>query len=132
MDISTSIHLLGDLLGRVLSEQESPAIFAVEERIRLAAKARRTGDEDTARSAGQSLSDEVATLPPETARAIASAFALYFDLVNLAEDAQRVRALRQEEAKNDPEPVEDSIEDAIAILYARGVTSPQMAACWTI
>jgi phosphoenolpyruvate carboxylase len=128
MDISTSIHLLGDLLGRVLSEQESPAVFTVEERIRLAAKARRAGDEDSAWSAGQSLSDEVATLPLETARAIASAFALYFDMVNLAEDAQRVRALRQEEAKNDPEPVEDSIEDAIAILYTRGVTSSQMAA----
>jgi len=128
MDISASIHLLGDLLGRVLSEQESPAIFAVEERIRLAAKTRRTGDEAATRSAGQSLSSEVANISPETARAIASAFALYFDLVNLAEDAQRVRALRQEEAENDAEPVEDSIGQAIAALHARGVTPLQVEA----
>jgi len=128
MDISASIHLLGDLLGRVLSEQESPAIFAVEVRIRLAAKTRRTGDEAATRSAGQSLSSEVANISPETARAIASAFALYFDLVNLAEDAQRVRALRQEEAENDAEPVEDSIGQAIAALHARGVTPLQVEA----
>jgi len=127
MDISASIHLLGDLLGRVLSEQESPAIFAIEERIRLAAKTRRTADEDTTRSAGQILSDEVASISPEASRAIASAFALYFDLVNLAEDAQRVRALRLEEKANDPEPVEDSIGDAIAILHAHGVTSNELA-----
>ena len=128
MDISASIHLLGDLLGRVLSEQESPAVFAVEERIRLAAKTRRTGDEAAARSAGQSLSSEVANISPETARAIASAFALYFDLVNLAEDAQRVRALRHEEAENDAEPVDDSIGQAIAALHARGVTPSQVEA----
>jgi phosphoenolpyruvate carboxylase len=128
MDISSSIHLLGDLLGRVLSEQESPAIFEVEEHIRMAAKTRRTKDEDIARSAEESLSEEVAGIPPETARAIASAFALYFDLVNLAEDAQRVRALRKEEADHDPEPVKDSIGDAIATLHARGVTQQQLAA----
>ena len=34
MDISKVIHLVGDMLGQVISEIESPAVFAVEESIR--------------------------------------------------------------------------------------------------
>jgi phosphoenolpyruvate carboxylase len=36
MDLSAAIHLLGDILGEVISELESPEIFATEERIRAA------------------------------------------------------------------------------------------------
>ena len=49
MDISQTIHLLGDLLGRVISEQESQQIFSAEEDIRQEAKARRSGDQESAR-----------------------------------------------------------------------------------
>ena len=45
MDLSQTIHLLGDLLGEVISELELPAIFEIEERIRTQAKARRNGEE---------------------------------------------------------------------------------------
>ena len=45
MDISQTIHLLGDLLGKVISDLESPEIFNTEERIRTQAKARRAGEE---------------------------------------------------------------------------------------
>ena len=41
MELSQNIHLLGDLLGKVISELESPEIFEIEERIRALAKARR-------------------------------------------------------------------------------------------
>ena len=33
MDISQTIHLLGDLLGQVISELESPHVFEVEETV---------------------------------------------------------------------------------------------------
>ena len=46
MELSESIHLLGDLLGQVLKAQESPALFEIEERVRELAKARRAGDAD--------------------------------------------------------------------------------------
>ena len=38
MDISGTIHLLGDLLGQVLIEQESKLLFDIEEQIRMAAR----------------------------------------------------------------------------------------------
>ena len=61
MDISQTIHLLGDLLGQVISELESPLIFEIEERIRALAKARRAGDLSSAKS----LQEEVSSLKTE-------------------------------------------------------------------
>jgi phosphoenolpyruvate carboxylase len=122
MDISQTIHMLGDLLGQVIAELESPAIFEMEERIRTDAKARRNGDP----AAAQRLTADVAALDPLDARAIASAFATYFDLVNLAEENFRVAVLHRQEAESHPAPIRESIGDAIAALKQRGVTADQM------
>jgi phosphoenolpyruvate carboxylase len=124
MDISESIHLLGDLLGQVISDLESPALFEVEERIRAEAKARRAGDP----AAETRLQQAIAAFDADQARAVAAAFATYFDLVNLAEENLRMDILRRQEAERFPAPVKDSIADAIATLKARGVTREQMAA----
>jgi len=124
MDLSQNIHLLGDLLGKVISELESPAIFETEERIRALAKARRGGDAISANA----LHAEVAALQNEDARVIAASFAAYFDLVNLAEENQRVQLLRQREDASYPEPIRESIGEAIANLKERGITQEQMSA----
>jgi phosphoenolpyruvate carboxylase len=122
MDLSQTIHLLGDLLGQVISELESPRIFEIEERIRALAKARRSGDQ----TAAAGLEREVASLQTEEARAVAAAFAAYFDLVNLAEENQRVLALRRREDEFHPNPIPESIGEAIATLKQSGVTPRQM------
>jgi phosphoenolpyruvate carboxylase len=124
MDLSDTIHLLGELLGQVLSAQESPALFQTEERLRALAKARRADDV----SAAQQLALEVAALSPPAARAMASAFALYFDLVNLAEEDYRVLALREREREQQPAPIAESIADAIGQLKERGVDRDQLGA----
>jgi phosphoenolpyruvate carboxylase len=123
MDLSQTIHLLGDLLGQVISELESPAIFESEERIRAEAKARRSGDG----AAAQRLQAAVSALGTDEARALAAAFATYFDLVNLAEDDQRVHLLRQREDQKYPEPIDESIGEAVAMLKARGLSRAEMA-----
>ena len=123
-DISQTIHILGDLLGRVIAELESQSIFETEERIRTDAKARRNGDP----AAAGRLTGDVAALDPFEARAIASAFATYFDLVNLAEENYRVSMLRRQETESYPESIRESIGEAIAELKRRGVTSDQMRA----
>jgi phosphoenolpyruvate carboxylase len=124
MDLSQTIHLLGDLLGQVLSELESPAIFDTEERIRAQAKARRSG---TQAKAARVLREQVSALTADQARAVAAAFATYFDLVNLAEENQRVRLLVHEIDQKYPDPIHESIGDAIATLKSRAVTPAQMA-----
>lgn len=122
MDISQTIHLLGGLLGRVISELESPLIFEIEERIRALAKARRSGD----LSSATSLQQEVSSLKTEEARAVAASFAAYFDLVNRAEENQRVQILRHQEDEKYPEPIPESIGDAIATLKERGISREQV------
>jgi phosphoenolpyruvate carboxylase len=124
MDISQTIHLLGDLLGKVISEMESPEIFDTEERIRAHAKARRAGEQ----GADRKLQEEVAALDPDDGRAVATAFTTYFDLVNLAEELYRVNLLRQNENDSYPQPLKGSIGEAIATLKAQGVTNEQMSA----
>jgi phosphoenolpyruvate carboxylase len=128
MDLSTTIHLLGDILGQVISELESPALFETEERIRALAKARRGDDPAVATTAANGLAAAVDGLSPDAARAIASAFTLYFDLVNLAEEEYRVATLRRREAAQYPHPVSESISDAIATLKAHGVTPAEVQA----
>ena len=122
MDISENIHLLGDLLGKVISELESPKLFEIEEKIRTLAKASRSGDVDAAKK----LQKEVSTLKNEDARVVAAAFATYFDLVNLAEENRRVQLLNQREDESYPEPVHESIGEAFAILKGRNVSAGEV------
>ncbi|GAB4528286.1 MAG: phosphoenolpyruvate carboxylase [Anaerolineae bacterium] len=123
IDLSATIHLLGDVLGKVISELESPGLFEIEERVRRLAKDRRAGQG----TAAASLRSEVAALNPRDAWGVAMAFTVYFDLVNLAEEAYRVSTLRQREADRHPEPIDESIGQAIACLRERGVTPEQMS-----
>ena len=127
MDLSATIHLLGDILGEIISELESPAVFETEEQIRNLAKARRAGNQ----AAAERLRAAVAGLSAGEARGVASAFTLYFDLVNLAEEQYRVATLRQREAETESggsAPRAESIAEAIAIFKAQGVSQAQMSA----
>ncbi len=127
MDISRIIHLLGDILGEVLIEQESRSLFELEERVRASAKERRSDDPQIAAQGERTFVADIASLDLESARVIASAFGLYFDLINTAEDISRIDSLRQEALEKGAAPVHDSIEEAIAQIKASGVTPEQMA-----
>ncbi|HEX9333848.1 MAG TPA: phosphoenolpyruvate carboxylase, partial [Anaerolineales bacterium] len=122
MELSAAIHLLGDILGEVISELESPELFATEERIRAAAKDRRSGNVE----AGKQLETEVEALNIDAAQAVSAAFTTYFDLVNLAEEYQRVQQLRERESMLSPEPLGESVGDAIVSLKKEGVTHEQL------
>ena len=124
MDLSAAIHLLGDILGEVISELESPEIFATEERIRAVAKERRGGNDKAAKQ----LEAEVKRLDLNAARAVSAAFTAYFDLVNLAEEYERVQQLRERESMLSPEPLPESVGEAIASLKEEGVSAKQMQA----
>src|ERR671919_1782828 len=122
MDLSGAIHLLGDILGEVISELESPELFATEEHIRAAAKERRAGHEEAAKQ----LEVQVEALDLNAARAVSAAFTAYFDLVNLAEEYERVQQLRERESMLSPEPLNESVGDAVASLKNEGVTTEKM------
>ncbi len=113
MELSATINLLGRLLGDVISELESPDLLDLEEAIRQVAKERRAGEP----GAGARLAAQVRDLDPVAARAVAAAFTAYFDLVNLAEEANRVRSLRIRERVDQARP--ESLADTLAVLKGR-------------
>lgn len=121
--LSRDIHLLGGILGQVIRQQAGPEIFELEEKIRDLAKTRRL-DEPTAEA---ELTRVVDDLDTSVAEAIARAFTVYFELVNLAEDNHRVRVLRKRQRQFYPAPLDESIPAAIAALKQLGVTGETMA-----
>ncbi len=118
--LSQTIHLLGDLLGRTIREQEGDEVFALEEEIRALAKAQRAGDPE----AGAQLRAWVEQLArePERAQAVLKAFSNYFQLVNLAEEQQRVRVLRARthQAEREGRPLSQSTHEAVRRLADAG------------
>ncbi len=122
MNLSQTIHLLGNILGQVLVEQESKEIFKIEEEIRDLSKKRRMGYPQ----ATEQLSNQVEALTAEQARAVAAAFALYFDLVNLAEENDRVVNFNTKRRARGPLP--DSIKTVVEGFKTLKVPAKQIQA----
>jgi phosphoenolpyruvate carboxylase len=102
------IRLLGATLGTVLVEQEGPEVFEAEERIRLLAReARGSGDVAAVRAA-------VRTLSPDDQPKVLRAFALYFQLANIAEQHHRLRRRRQ--YATEPRAPRESLAEAFEQL----------------
>jgi phosphoenolpyruvate carboxylase len=124
--ISANIHLLGDLLGETIIEQEGRDILELEEEIRSLAKSWRAGDA----AAGEQIKAMIPALVDDLPKALAvlKAFTTYFQLVNLAEDEQRTQVLRQRtaSAQSTGVPGRETIEEAIARLKQEGVTADEM------
>jgi phosphoenolpyruvate carboxylase len=113
------VRLLGDMLGEVISESEGPDLLADVERLRHAViEARRVPDRasSAAAAAADAIAALVASWPRERAEQVARAFTVYFHLVNLAEEQQRVRTLRERESGDSPP--RESLADAVAQITA--------------
>ena len=82
------VRMLGDLLGQVLVEHEDESLLADVERVRALARAARDG------APQDDLAAAVAGLPLERQASVLRAFALYFQLANVAEQQHRIRRRR--------------------------------------
>ncbi len=85
--LAREVKLLGALLGQDIVEKEGVELLELVERIRRAAIAlRRTGTAEDRRTLAAALDD----VDPQRAEVLIRAFALYFQLANLAEEKERV------------------------------------------
>ncbi len=117
--LAREVRLLGALLGQVIAEQAGPELFELVERIRRRTISLRRGDPAVVSAPDAErarLAHEIASLDLDKAAAVAKAFTLYFQLVNLAEERQRIRVLRTRSRAARGGPIDDSIADAIARL----------------
>lgn len=122
--LSQNIHLLGDILGKVLRRQAGIEIFELEERIRALTKARRA---DEAPAIDQRLTEIVDQLNLKESDLIARSFGIYFLLVNLAEEQHRIAVLRERERAAHPQPLQKSIAAGVAALRQMGLDDFEMA-----
>jgi len=84
------VRELGELLGDVLAAQTSTAAFETIETLRRSAIEHRRGDAETR----EPMRRELDTLSAARQQVVARAFTSYFELINLAEERERVRAIR--------------------------------------
>jgi phosphoenolpyruvate carboxylase len=123
-NLGAEIDFLGRLLGTVIRDQAGLALYDLEEAIRLGARARREGRPD----AEQALSARIRSLSGPEARAVVRAFTMFFELVNLAEDRERVRVLRDRQRARHPEPRQESIEEAVRLMREAGMDAARSQA----
>ncbi len=119
-----TVRQIGNLLGETIVEQESQTIFDLVEELRSLTRAQRQGD----RAAGAQIERRTEKLVDDLDRTLGvlKAFTTYFQLVNLAEEQQRVRVVRQraERAEKENRPMRETIAEAVETLRAAG-TPPQ-------
>jgi len=157
LPLRRDVRSLGTLLGRVLVEQEGQALFLVVEQLRrlliqhreqLGATAPVHVSSGVAAGEGQpdSRSSETADraaasdaamaqartmigrLPIEDAYRLTKAFAIYFELTNLAETNHRKRRRRAARLRAGQAPVEGSFRGTLARLKARGLSPDNILA----
>jgi phosphoenolpyruvate carboxylase len=106
------VHLLGELLGQVLRESGSPGLFEDVERLRIATIRAYTDETDRAFTEAMAIADDMSVARSDE---VARAFTAYFHLVNLAEEHQRIRVLRERDGRPSRDPA-DSVASAFAQL----------------
>ena len=119
-DLGEDIRALGDLLGEVMREQASPAAFDAVEAARTNSIDYRRGDADSRDPVRRTLGSN----DEPTNTVVAQAFTTYFVLTNLAEERERVRAIRRGEQADD---LGDGLAAAAAELAESGADAETVA-----
>lgn len=116
-DLRSDVNRLGRTLGQVLREQEGEAFFDLVEQVRAEVRGVRAGGSDAG------LRALLEGLDARTAGNLTRAFSWYFQLVNLAEEHERVRVLS---AAQGVRP--QSLEQALTELKAQGLSADEAEA----
>jgi phosphoenolpyruvate carboxylase len=117
-------ELLTDVLREVIALGEGPeAVALLDDTIALGRRAR-LGDE----TAADELAALVGALDLDQAEVLVRALTRWFQLINLAEDNERVRRLRDRDAAQPERPRSGSLRQAVADLHAAGTSLQELQA----
>ncbi|MCQ6267670.1 phosphoenolpyruvate carboxylase [Fictibacillus sp. WQ 8-8] len=109
------VKSLGQLLGNVLVQQGGQALLDKVEKIREMTKSLRNNDE----LSYQELKNEIASLKHPERQQVIRAFAVYFHLVNIAEQNHRIRRRREYQLKDGHQP--GSLEYTVTQFKENGI-----------
>ena len=116
------VRLLDGALDAVIVELAGAEASALVADIRRLARERRAGGPDAERA----LATRIESLDVAQARVVTRALSVFFDLVNIAEDRQRARVLRERERMTSPQPLGESLAAAVAELAAAGLSASEV------
>ncbi|MGD6795029.1 phosphoenolpyruvate carboxylase [Metabacillus indicus] len=114
------VKFLGNMLGDVLVHQGGQPLLEMVEKIREMTKSLRSHADE---SIYADLKAEISTLDPELRKQVIRAFAVYFHLVNIAEQNHRIRRRREYQFQEDSGKQPGSLEHAVTSLKENGVSS---------
>ena len=113
-DLRRDVRILGDALGQIIGEAGGTDLFRAVEQLRTATIAFRR---DATPEALEEIHEQIDAMDLGRAEAVARAFTCYFQLINLAEERQRMRTLRQRGEQR--EAIDDSLAAAVDEAVAR-------------
>lgn len=113
------VRFLGNILGEVLVHQGGRELLDIVEQIREQSKALRA---EFVPELFEHFKSNIASLDPEKRHQVIRAFAIYFQLVNIAEQNHRIRRKRDYEVSTGEAVQRGSIESAIQDLKERNIS----------
>jgi phosphoenolpyruvate carboxylase len=129
LPLRRDVRSLGILLGSVLVEQSGEPLLDVVERLRRLLIQHREPDNPEQNTDDDDLMAQaraiIACLPVEDAYKITKAFAIYFELTNLAETNHRKRRRRAARLHDEHVPLPGSFRGTLLRLKAAGVNAQQ-------
>jgi phosphoenolpyruvate carboxylase len=117
-DVQQDVRELGSIVGEVLADQHSVDALDTVETIRQTAIDYRQDDLPSRAPLLTALDDA----DPDSSLVIARAFTTYFELINLAEERERVRALREQAQAGVPD---EGLEELAHLLSTVGTETAQ-------
>src|SRR6267378_4505011 len=135
LPLRRDVRSLGILLGRVLVEQEGEAFFGVVEQLRRLLIQHREQPSSAVTSKPElelhnglmlSAREIIRSLSVEDAYRVTKAFAIYFELTNLAETNHRKRRRRAARMLTGKTPVDGSFRGTLVRMKSAGVSADAM------
>jgi phosphoenolpyruvate carboxylase len=123
-DLDSDAALLTDVLNDVIRRSDGEAAIELRDRTVALARATRGGDP----VAPDTLASLVSELDLDQTELLVRSLSRWFQLVNLAEDNERVRRLRRRAAREAPAPRRGSLRDAVHRLARSGTTAEELQA----
>ncbi|MGG4035271.1 phosphoenolpyruvate carboxylase [Paenibacillus cisolokensis] len=113
------VRFLGNILGEVLVHQGGRELLDIVEKIREMSKALRA---EFVPELYEEFKSTISRLSPEVRHQVIRAFAIYFQLVNIAEQNHRIRRKRDYERSAGESVQPGSIEDAVQTLKHKNIS----------
>ena len=124
--LSSTIHLLGEILGNVIKKQEGLLIFNKIEKIRSLSKLSRNQNTNIIKESFKKLKKEILSLSPKESLIISKSFSRFLDFSNIAESLYAIHNIHDHNIRKTQETNEIVIlEEAILDVVKKKSFSPK-------